>query len=173
MKNKLPDGGGDESIYGDQEAGKPYECVFTIPPEDLKNGNNELQIIKSEGSWFLYDAIVLEGPDGMKVSPVQEFAKIESCVLEPGVVRTDNDLVQELNLKIIYAGQGKRKAFLTDSFDRNLLVELVPGTALHWMIIQIPFTKPGTKQFISFPIHILILDTLIFRRPLKTSRWKT
>ncbi len=75
FKREMPEGGGDESINGEPSKGKPFQIRIGFPASALKT-DNEIKITSTSGSWILYDAIRLEGPDYMKLQQAESFLAI-------------------------------------------------------------------------------------------------
>ena len=126
FEQKLPKGGGDESINGSPEKGKNFDCRFEFPTSLLKNGNNELDIINASGSWFLYDAIRMETPSGIKSKAVENFLNISSCNIEPSIFTSGNKTVQNLSVELKYAGPPKDVSLWYNN-EKHLSISLLPG----------------------------------------------
>jgi len=122
----LPKGYGDESVNGQPEKGKAYECVFEFPSGILKKGHNELEINKSTGSWFLYDALIMEAPEGFTPGPAEEILEIAGCSVEPAVRKIKGNLVRILSMDIKYAGRPKKITWLYND-SQKMIIDLLPG----------------------------------------------
>ncbi len=60
----LPKGGGDESIKsGDFSKAVPYTVRINLAADEICEGANEIDVTSLEGSWAIFDAVRLEGPD--------------------------------------------------------------------------------------------------------------
>ncbi len=154
FEQKLPEGAGDESIYGSPEKGKPYRCIVEFPFNILKKGNNEIDIVNIKGSWFLYDAIELETSSGIQTAPVDKFLEIGSCEIEPAIFESDGSLVQNLSMNIKYAG-GSKKADWWFNDGSIMTITLLPG------IHQYKCTIPEVKEEQSFTCKIKAKDQIL------------
>lgn len=101
---QLVSGGGDESISGDLSRKIPSQIVIAFPSSDLMAGNNEIQITSETGSWCLYDEVVLEGPDALKIKPVRDHLKIIRAEVGNGLYGEGSDLKRDVTVGFQYAG---------------------------------------------------------------------
>jgi len=102
--HQLISGGGDESIEGDLTRKIPSQIVISFPSAALKTGNNEIQITAEAGSWCLYDAVTLEGPDALKIKPVKDHLKIIRAEVGNGLYGQEGELKRDVTIGIQYAG---------------------------------------------------------------------
>ncbi|MFH0762228.1 MAG: polysaccharide lyase family protein [Bacteroidota bacterium] len=102
--NQLIAGGGDQSIEGDLSRKIPSQIVITFPCAALNSGTNEIQITSEAGSWLLYDAVTLEGPDALKIKPVRDHLKIIMAEVGNGLYGQEGDLKRDVTISIQYAG---------------------------------------------------------------------
>jgi alpha-mannosidase len=126
----MPKGNGDESINGDPSAGKPYRIKLGFQSLGLKKGTNEISITSKSGSWILYDAISLEGPDYLKPEPMNTFLAITDIMVSQGVYSQGGALYRDVTLNVQYAGK---------AFTGKLSINSLPGNEIE--------VKPGSQAF--------------------------
>jgi len=102
---KVPPGNGDASINGDAGAGKPCQLKLDFPSTDLKKGSNEITITSISGSWILYDAIHLEGPDFLKAAPMDTFLSIRDIQASQGLYSQNGGLYRDISITVVYSGK--------------------------------------------------------------------
>jgi predicted alpha-1,2-mannosidase len=64
----IPAGGGDESLLGDYTSAKEHLARIEFPTAVLRWGYNEIALSITSGSWLLFDAVILEAPEGMQLA---------------------------------------------------------------------------------------------------------
>lgn len=101
---EMPVGGGDESINGDPARGKPHRIKLGFPSSGLKKGTNEISITSKSGSWILYDAIRMEGPDYLKPEPLATYLAITDIQASQGVYSQGGALYRDVRLTVQFAG---------------------------------------------------------------------
>ncbi len=75
----LPAGGGDASIMkGDFSTAKPFTAKFDLADSEIVEGGNEIKITSIEGSWAIFDAVRLEGPNDAVVRLAHKGAYVRS-----------------------------------------------------------------------------------------------
>ncbi len=100
FERDLPSGGGDESIMGDPQHGKPSQWDIAFPASLLKAGDNEIRIVNTRGSWALYDAVSLEAPAGLELGQVKPRTWISEAEVQPVLLREGDHAVQPLRLTV-------------------------------------------------------------------------
>jgi hypothetical protein len=75
FEQQLPAGGSNDSVSGQLAKGKPHRCTLEFPAAILKAGNNQIDIVSLDGSWFLYDRVALEVPPGVESAPAEKVAR--------------------------------------------------------------------------------------------------
>jgi alpha-mannosidase len=98
-------GSGDESINGDPSAGKPYQIKIGFPSSLLKKGINQVFITSKSGSWMLYDALKMEGPETLKPVPMSTFIAITDIQASQGVYTQGGSLYRDIHIKVQFAGK--------------------------------------------------------------------
>jgi len=101
----MPTGGGDASINGDPAAGKTHQIRLGFSASLLKKGINELFITSKTGSWILYDALRLEGPDYLKTEPMTTYLAITDIQASQGVYSRGGSLYRDVKVTVQYAGK--------------------------------------------------------------------
>lgn len=77
-KYPLPKGAGEASISGDLSSTSPYTIEIPLQSNLIKQGSNEVSITILEGSWLLFDAVRLEGPQSAVLENQIEQAYIRN-----------------------------------------------------------------------------------------------
>lgn len=104
FERQLPQGGGDESIFGDPKKGKPSRWDIAFPARLLRAGENEIVITTRGGSWMLYDAIEFYAPASVEPAPVPDRTIISALHIAPVVKRQGDRGVQPLHLALRHLG---------------------------------------------------------------------
>ncbi len=103
---RLPKGGGDDSIFGKPEAGKPYQVVVPVPASHLQRGINSVEIANENGSWLIFDAIRMVAPAGTRLGLVGDvsFTALSKVTAIRGLVEKDGRCWQPLDIKLRHVG---------------------------------------------------------------------
>lgn len=64
---QLPERKGDQSIEGNFDKLGPYRIEIPVKASVLHKGGNEISMTSLDGSWMVFDALRLEGPEGAKL----------------------------------------------------------------------------------------------------------
>jgi hypothetical protein len=104
FKRVMPAGGGDESINGEPAKGRPHKIAITFPATALQK-DNQISITTVSGSWVLYDAIRLDGPESIKSLPAESYISISEVMPSQGVISRGGSLYRDLRLTVNYAGK--------------------------------------------------------------------
>ncbi|MFO7618023.1 MAG: glycoside hydrolase family 38 C-terminal domain-containing protein, partial [Bacteroidales bacterium] len=123
---KLPAGGGDASIKGDESAGKPWMLEFPFHPKILREGTNQISLATRSGSWFLYDAVSLIGPEGLRFKPLQDFVLITEATVVQALHENGDGYFQDVVLSVLNSGNAFQGDILLDG-DRVQTTELPIG----------------------------------------------
>jgi len=158
---KLQAGAGDASIHGHPEQGKQVRFAVEFPARLLKKGNNEVKIVNSKGSWFLYDAITLKTPKWIKPAPVHGFIKIANVSVESAVRKTEGQLFQTLHATVKYAGKSQSVA-LEFMGAKKEKIRLSPGIRHYSMLIPL-ITQKGKAS-----VRLLNRSRVVASYPVKT-----
>ncbi|MFA5814748.1 MAG: polysaccharide lyase family protein [Bacteroidales bacterium] len=132
---EMPAGSGDASINGDPAAGKPYQIQLSFPSSGLKKGTNEISITTRSGSWILYDALRLEGPDYLKPVPMSTYLAITDIQASQGVYSQGGALYRNVRLTVQYAGKPFSGKLTSNSMSLSE-VNVKPGSQV--FTIQVP-----------------------------------
>ena len=95
FERQLPSGAANDSIEGLPAKGKAHQLGVEFPAELLKAGDNRVDIVSTEGSWFLYDRVALEVPAGLEGAPVEKVERPRQPAA--GEVRIQVDVATVLN----------------------------------------------------------------------------
>jgi len=103
LEKTLPYGAG-EAIYGDVTKGKKYAFTLVFPTGMLLKGDNNIGITTVSGSWFLYDWVGLQAPDGITLQPVRSQVFLSGVKGLPFVFRHEGMLYQSAALSLLNTG---------------------------------------------------------------------
>ncbi len=101
---QTPPGGGDASVFGQPDKGRPCTICLEAPAGTLKAGLNRVAVTTLTGSWVLWDAVRFVAPADTRLTAVEDFV-----VPSPGqhveqLVWHDGQAVQPVALRIFHAG---------------------------------------------------------------------
>jgi predicted alpha-1,2-mannosidase len=66
----------DSSVYGNFKKSNPYKIAIDIKPGMLHKGGNEIQLTTLDGSWMVFDQVVMTGPQKLElVNPKDVFVR--------------------------------------------------------------------------------------------------
>ena len=104
FRKVMPKGGGDESVFGHPEKGRPHTVELSFPSALLKAGANEVGITTVGGSWVLYDWLGLETPSGFELGDVD--GTVLGTVQSPSVlVERAGQLLQTVQVAVRHYGE--------------------------------------------------------------------
>jgi hypothetical protein len=101
---QMPKGGGDESVMGQPDKGKPHKISISCPADRLVAGTNVIAITTLTGSWVLYDCVSFESPAGLELTTVQDTV-VRSVSSAPFLVEKDGKLCQSVQVALRHFGQ--------------------------------------------------------------------
>jgi alpha-mannosidase len=102
---QMPPGGGDDSIFGHPEKGKPHRWEVTFPADLLKAGDNEIAISTQAGSWVLYDCVALAAPAGAELAPLaMKSTTFRSMKSAPLLVEKGGKMCQVVQVTLRHIG---------------------------------------------------------------------
>lgn len=104
FEQALPTGGGDATINGRPEQGKPHAFVVAFPAALLQRGDNAIQITTLSGCWLLYDWLGLETPAGAELAPALARTVIEAVQPMPALQTKDSALLQPVRVSLRHFG---------------------------------------------------------------------
>lgn len=123
---EMPAGGGDKSINGDPAAGIPYQINLAFSSAVLRKGTNQVSITSKSGSWILYDALRMEGPDYLKTQLINDYLDIKEIKPSQGVYTQSGNLYRDVVLTVQYAGKPFSGTLTVNSTDKKA-VDIKPG----------------------------------------------
>lgn len=100
----LPKGGGNSSIKGKPEAGKPYQAAVEVPVAHLQRGVNRIDITNAKGGWLIYDAIRLLVPEGTRLGHSAAVTAISRVAAIRGLVEKEGRYWQPIAITLRHAG---------------------------------------------------------------------
>ena len=137
----MPAGGGDASIDGSPEKGKPHQISLSFPASALKT-ENTLSITSTSGSWILYDALKLEGPDYLAGRPVKSHLSISGLFASQGLYDQDGRPCRDITMTVRYAGKPFHGQ-LTIGGKPVQAIDIIPGSQV--LTLTVPeVTAPAT-----------------------------
>lgn len=125
FERQMPAGGSDATLQGDLSAGKPYHFEVEFPSSLLKEGNNEIDIVNTAGSWILYDSLALVTPANVEGAPVASTATVRSIETQQVLIQKEGKLFQPLDLSLINLGHAQEVSVQLDGAElsREVLKE--------------------------------------------------
>lgn len=126
-EQRLKPGSGDASISGNPAAGRSQTVEVTFPATHLCTGDNDIHLTTLSGSWLLYDAVRLEGPEGLELVP----AKTRTALVLVEPIRAlqlaaNGASVQPLRLSVVHGG-AEADATVRLGDDTRVALRLKPG----------------------------------------------
>jgi len=104
LEKHLPRGEG-AAIYGDVSKGRKYAFTLAFPASMLLKGDNNISITTVSGSWFLYDWIGLQAPEGIALQPVRSAIFLSEAKVLPFVARHEGGLYQSAAISLLNTGK--------------------------------------------------------------------
>ncbi len=104
---QLAAGASDASVNGDLTQGKPQHFEVEFPATLLKDGNNDIVISTTDGSWMLYDAVTLETPAGIQSAPVTNIVVLRALQPQPALVERDGKLFEPVTASVFSVGNSR------------------------------------------------------------------
>ncbi len=140
----LPRGGGDQSLT-DPAAGKPRKIEMTLPAALFHQGENEITLTCVDGSWVLYDCLLLAN-DRSLAQPPPGIARIR-LESTPFFVRRSGQLHRVLNVQVGFTSPPKTLALTIRAGDHQeqITVDEVPLLGDLQQEVVVPDLPPGTE----------------------------
>lgn len=137
---QLPPGGGDASL-SDPAQGERWMVALLLNPKDFRLGENEISIENRRGSWFLYDAILLE--EGLNLAK-PEISAIKAKDV-PFFIKEGEETKQVLQVRLAnLGGEGKVDVALSAKGKRkNISLKVTPGEKLVEIPLEEEFLSAG------------------------------
>ena len=158
---RVPPGGGDESIFGSATAGKAHAMTIAIAPELLRVGENEIEIASEEGSWVLYDAVSFHAPAGVRLVTPPSRTIVREVTAIPALVETDDGLRQPLRLEVVHFGEAQ-PATLTIGGTRREEIELRRGAqTLEFLADAVETATPITLELATSTASLATVTTTL------------
>lgn len=70
---QMPRGHGGNSFRGHAEKGAPFKFDIHFSPDLLRSGPNLIDIVGTNGSWILYDAVAMSAPRGAALQKISSY----------------------------------------------------------------------------------------------------
>lgn len=147
---EVPKGG---ALYGDYSQATPYEIIIPLDNKILNKGSNEITITVLEGSWILFDQISLEGPKGIKISPVNDVF-IRSIHAADYELEKEGKRVQPLIVDLEHMSGSPQ---LTVELDGKQIVSKTIEKGRY----QIEAPMPAVNSYVESTYRILLDDKVI------------
>ncbi len=84
---KVPRGAGDASAHGKPDKGREHRLAIDFSVRTLKMGNNEISIKSLEGSWVLYDHVILRTPRGVLTESLKPSTRLLDVYSQPFLIK--------------------------------------------------------------------------------------
>ncbi len=141
---RLPAGAGDVALT-DPRAGRTHSLSFLFSSGHLQTGENVITLTVQEGSWMLYDALMLEG--GL---PLPECPDVQNLSAEttPLFRQIDGRLKQAVRVRLNNAGlEGDVEASVEGLADSTQRVTLKPGENSFTLFVP-PLEQPQKMRLL-------------------------
>lgn len=139
---RLPAGGSDASLT-DPNAGRKHTLSFLFSREHLQPGENSVTLTVIEGSWLLYDALLLEGGLALPETPNIADLSAETTML---FRRVNGSLKQAVRVRLNNTGVGGEvEAGIAGIGESDQRVVLQPGENTFMLLIP-PLEQPRTLR---------------------------
>jgi alpha-mannosidase len=102
---QTPKGAGDASVFGEPAKGREHLIEISVPANALHKGNNRITITTLSGSWMLWDALRLTGPDKAKIQNIESGTVINSISSKPLLVWHKSKRNQPITFDIFHIGE--------------------------------------------------------------------
>jgi len=156
----LPQGAGDDSIFGQPAKGREHTVEVAFPVALLRAGNNRIEITTLTGSWVLYDRLALAVPEGVDAVPVSPFTELGSVSLQQGrltasVIHAGVPVDAELSVD----GQAAQKVRLTSGRQTiEIPVPAVEHARKSAVALTVDGRKVGQREVLLTPgVHEIIV----------------
>jgi hypothetical protein len=115
-------GGGDASLNGQPGKGTQSSVSVDFPSSLLHPGINNVTVTSTQGSWLIYDAIVMTTPAGNVLTKLPPFAVVQSASwLRNVLVKKNGAYDQVLQLTMVNTGAaGKFDLFVAGEGNRTI-----------------------------------------------------
>ncbi len=100
----VPAGSGDGAVRGQFGEGPTRVLEFTWPAGTLVRGENQLRITTTSGSWFLYDWLRLEGPEGVVAAETRATTVVDAVLSVRALRREGEREVQPVEVRVRHFG---------------------------------------------------------------------
>ncbi|OHB70156.1 MAG: hypothetical protein A2V70_14855 [Planctomycetes bacterium RBG_13_63_9] len=104
-EHQTPQGGPDDSIFGDPTKGKEHRFTVDIPADDLLAGTNDVTIRTLSGSWVLYDWVGFTAPAGTELALAPTATVVHAIQSAPVLVEREGKLMQTVQMTVRHFGE--------------------------------------------------------------------
>lgn len=149
----MPKGASDASVSGEVSEGREFIIDIPFQSDILKQGTNRITIENTRGSWFIYDWVGCQAPEGTKMTTVSGI--MFTGITEPQVlVRREGRLMQPVTATIFSAVPETEVTISADGIKplTRTIVEGYNEVALHFPAVEAPknvaihLESPGNKS---------------------------
>ncbi len=103
---KVPRGAGDASAHGQVEKGLEHRLVIDFSTSSLRKGNNAISIKSLEGSWVLYDHVILRTPRDIQTESLKPSTRLLDVYSEPFLIKKEGGkLYQPVLASVMHIGE--------------------------------------------------------------------
>jgi len=120
-------GGGNDSINGQPDHGKPSTVTVDFPASLLTKGLNSIEIANTHGSWVIYDAVTLTGPDGDTLGVPSDILRVGSAGWMNTVLKKDAGVLKQVLQLHTFNSGAARSAELRVSGEKAVTVNVPSG----------------------------------------------
>ena len=129
FEHQTPAGNNDWLMGAVDNSGSEHIAEIRFPASILRVGLNRIEITATEGFYALWDAIILEVPDGIEGGDLEPLTFIRSISEKQLLIKKEGKLLKPLELEIVHTGTAKR-AVLEVSGAEPITIDLVPGVQI-------------------------------------------
>ncbi len=115
----MPQGGGDDSVFGDPAKGRKYNWHLGFDSGLLRAGDNEISVTTLSGCWVMYDSLRLETPADLKLKPVPSGTRLVGVDVPPVWLKEGGKPVQPVAVTLRHIGEDLRQPSIWREADRR------------------------------------------------------
>jgi alpha-mannosidase len=142
--------GSSDTLEARPANGRDQHFAMTVPAAALKAGNNTITITSLTGSWFVYDTVTFEAPEGVEASAVEPETTILGVEAAPGLLKQDDGgRGQPVRLSVRHTGD-RIEATVKVGGGKPVPIRLGPGNQ------KVGITAPAVDKPTSVSVTLLV-----------------
>lgn len=147
---QTPAGGGDDSLSGSMAHAHPFEIDAPIPANDLKVGNNIVELRNDHGSWAVLRAMGIKSPFAAGLATVTPSLTLTSLPQPQAVLKTSDGPRQELDFRAMRIGPAMTGVWSIDAYGHHLTSPAKIGVGSSIVSVLIPKATKMEKVSLEF-----------------------